>query len=213
MVKNQLGTFSQPEAIFLEQNFLNALPKKHLMAGYAEMLKHGLIADAGHWEALLATDPENIARHPGLIHDSVRIKMEIVDKDPHEQNERAILNFGHTLGHALESWSKSSSGKELTHGHAIALGMIAASRLSVDYCGLDPNDHQFIIRALRSRFKPLPARKSDINRILELARADKKSSAGELRFVLLERPGSAQFGIKVPEEAVLESIHECLLIR
>lgn len=127
-VKNMVGTFSLPQAVFIEAEFLKTLPQRELLSGFAEMIKHGLIVDQEYYHQLKAADYKNITT--AAIHRSVEIKNEVVTADPQEKGLRKILNFGHTIGHAVESYSLSKDKKPLTHGEAIAIGMICEAYLS-----------------------------------------------------------------------------------
>src|SRR5690606_35982925 len=130
-LKNMVGTFSQPQMVVIDPDFLETLPSNEMRSGLAEMYKHGLIADASYWNQLknlegLTTDDLML-----LIYHSVSIKNEIVTQDPYEQNIRKLLNFGHTLGHVIETYSNSDKGlKPLLHGEAVAVGMILEGYLS-----------------------------------------------------------------------------------
>jgi 3-dehydroquinate synthase len=128
-VKNMVGTFSLPQAVFIEHAFLATLPKRELLSGFAEMIKHGLIADAAYYQELQNRDYQKL--NTTLIYKSVQIKHEIVSQDPKEKNLRKILNFGHTIGHAIETVSITKDKKPLTHGESIAIGMICEAYLSV----------------------------------------------------------------------------------
>jgi len=128
-VKNSIGLFRNPVAVLIDSRFLNTLPQRHLRNGFAEMLKHGLIADPNYWDALQsitdfsAINDQHIAR-------SIEIKRAIVERDPLEKAERKKLNFGHTIGHAIESYSLEKDDAPLLHGEAIAMGMIIEAWLS-----------------------------------------------------------------------------------
>ncbi|RZL11258.1 MAG: 3-dehydroquinate synthase [Pedobacter sp.] len=126
--KNMVGTFSIPIAVFIEDVFLKTLPEKEMRSGSAEVLKHGLIADAAYFKELNDTGLHAITA--AQVYRSVEIKNTVVTEDPLEKGLRKILNFGHTIGHALESYSLSNDKTPLTHGDAIAIGMICESYLS-----------------------------------------------------------------------------------
>lgn len=127
-VKNMVGTFSLPQAVFIEAEFLKTVPERELLSGFAEMIKHGLITDQEYYHQLKEADYKNITT--AAIYRSVEIKNEVVTTDPHEKGLRKILNFGHTIGHAVESYSLTKDKKPLTHGEAIAIGMICEAYLS-----------------------------------------------------------------------------------
>src|SRR5690606_23645461 len=110
-----------PQGVFIETDFLNTLSKRELLSGFAEMIKHGLIMDAGYYADLQQMDYTQIL--PTAIHRSVEIKNEVVTADPQEKGLRKILNYGHTIGHAIETYALTNETKPLTHGEAIAIGM------------------------------------------------------------------------------------------
>ncbi|MCZ2102743.1 MAG: 3-dehydroquinate synthase, partial [Chitinophagales bacterium] len=122
--KNMIGLFGNPEAVFIFTDFLKTLPERELKSGYAEMLKHALIADKDAWNRLSKTDVATINDWESTIYESVMIKQSIIQEDPLEAGKRKILNFGHTVGHAIESYWISRE-KPLLHGEAIAIGMVA----------------------------------------------------------------------------------------
>jgi 3-dehydroquinate synthase len=127
-IKNIIGTFTQPKAVFMHGGFLQTLPPRQILSGLAEMLKHGLIVDAGYWNQLKISDLSLPSDE--LVHRSVAIKNEVVIADPHEKGIRKALNFGHTVGHAVETYSLMNDADPLSHGEAIAIGMICEAWLS-----------------------------------------------------------------------------------
>ncbi len=190
--KNMIGAFYQPRRVVCDLATLNTLPDRELSAGLAEVIKYGPIADAeflawieSHLDALLARDPASMAH---AVQRSCEIKASVVAADERESGLRAILNFGHTFGHAIEAGM--GYGKWL-HGEAVGCGMVLASELSVQL-GLMPAAFAQRLRALCRRAR-LPVRAPDLGaeRYLELMRVDKKSEAGALRFVLIESLGRA----------------------
>jgi 3-dehydroquinate synthase len=186
--KNLVGTIRQPEFVICDPAFLETLPEAEVVNGMAEIVKHGLIADAGmfafledHASAALRLEPAVVER---LVAESVVIKAGVVGRDEVEAGERRKLNFGHTVGHALEKTGVFS------HGEAVSIGMAFASRVSVRR-GLLPEEAHRRILALLSRLK-LPVRASvDPLRLVEALRRDKKRRANRIHFVLLEDIGRA----------------------
>lgn len=204
--KNRVGAFAEAKMIGVLPDFLETLPEEELMSGLAEMFKHGLIANAGHFYKLAELDHEHPFVDEDLLHQTILIKHNITEKDPKERGLRKILNFGHTVGHALESHSHES-GQPLTHGYAVALGMLVELELSVQYTGLNKaaaDEAQAVLR----RFYPWPA--MDVNEalLLKFMRGDKKNESDELRFSLLKEIGEAIYDVAVPAEAVLEKLRE-----
>ncbi|XHR97363.1 3-dehydroquinate synthase family protein [Mucilaginibacter sp. UC70_90] len=127
-IKNIIGTFTMPKAVFIAHEFLQSLPPRQILSGLAEMLKHGLIVDAAYWNKLKNSDLKNPSVE--LVHRSVQIKNEITIQDPHEKGIRKALNFGHTIGHAVETYSLLHDEDSLSHGEAVAIGMICESYLA-----------------------------------------------------------------------------------
>jgi len=186
-LKNQVGVFQTAAAVCVLTEFLDTLPERQVTNGLAEMYKHGLIASRGHWESLLELKGLPSGE---LIEQSARIKLEVVRSDPYEQNRRKILNFGHTLGHAIEShFLEKYPSHPYLHGEAIACGMIVEAFLSFKTCGLSPEALQEISVALSARFPQLEIQDSDLESIERYMQHDKKNSHGTIRFVLLEDIG------------------------
>jgi 3-dehydroquinate synthase len=191
--KNMIGAFWQPRAVLIDTDCLTTLPDRELRAGMAEVIKHGAIRDAEFFawleanvSALLAKDPAALAH---AIHRSCAIKAEIVAADEREAGERALLNFGHTFGHAIEA--AQGYGAWL-HGEAVAAGMVCAARLSQRACALDPTDTRRLIDLLTAAGLPTAPPKIPAERWMELMQRDKKVEGGAMRFVVLERLGCAQ---------------------
>lgn len=197
MLKNQIGVINQPEMVLVMVDFLQTLDKRQVSSGFAEMLKHGLITDESYWSELKgvtvikALDP--------FIYKSIQIKNNIVLQDPKEHNLRKILNFGHTLGHAIESYFlQKDENTALLHGEAIAIGMILEAFLSFKLCGLGEHQLVDIKNTLLERYKKVSFKKQDIEAILQLLKFDKKNSHGQINFVLLKYIGGALIDQRVP---------------
>ena len=204
--KNLVGAFHQPRAVIIDTDTLATLPERELRAGLAEVVKYGALGDApffawleGHADALLHRDPAALAH---AIETSCRSKAGIVARDETEQGERALLNFGHTFGHALET---AGGYGTLLHGEAIAIGMLLAARLSARL-GRAPAADAQRLQTLLARFglpTELPTG-SDPQRLLDLMRLDKKNVSGRLRLILWRGVGHAEIASDVAEGAVLE---------
>lgn len=189
--KNMIGCIYQPKKVILDLNVLKSLPEKEYINGFVEIIKHGVIADyrlfchlENNAEALLAKDPALLEQ---VIFESCRIKKEIVEQDEKEKGKRSLLNFGHTVGHALENLTHHA----LSHGEAVALGLIAESYLSLQMGKLDQNSFDRIKKILVQYGLPLriPSQFA-IDDILKAMILDKKSRNGEPRFILIEEIGS-----------------------
>lgn len=188
--KNQAGTFFLPVKIFIYTDFLRTLPEKELKSGYAEMLKHFIIKDADSFnqsELPLQNTHEIFER----IKSAVRIKQEITLADPKEMSLRKILNFGHTIGHALESLALNDLDTDLPHGYAVAEGMLIESKLSTELCGLSEEAFQQIYKKIRAVFPPFHFSSAMIPKISEYMQTDKKNQANQVMGALIKNIGHA----------------------
>lgn len=203
-LKNQVGVINQPQMVLVATEFLKTLDQRQLQSGFAEMLKHGLISDASYWDTLKdITGFENMDK---LIYTSVSIKNEVVQIDPTEQHLRKTLNYGHTLGHAIESYFLESEEHDLLlHGEAIAIGMILEGFLSYKLTGLTKNELEDIKKTFLTRYPKTSFTTKDIDIILTLLKFDKKNSHGNINFVLLKSIGKTAIDIKVTPELLKES--------
>ncbi len=203
-LKNQIGVINQPQMVLVVSKFLNTLEERQLQSGFAEMLKHGLIKEKKYWEELKLLS--NFDAMDEFIYHSVLIKNEVVLQDPTEQNIRKILNFGHTLGHAIESYFlESSSHETLLHGEAIAVGMVMEAFLSKELTGLSEKELEDIKNTFLKRYKKVAFSEEDIQAILGLMKFDKKNSHGNINFVLLESIGNPVIDIKIPNDLYIKA--------
>ncbi|MDP4807357.1 MAG: 3-dehydroquinate synthase, partial [Crocinitomicaceae bacterium] len=176
--KNQLGTFQEPLATFVDTGFLQTLPDTEWRNGFAELLKHALIADKTLWEALTQIKNIPLELRTETIQQGVQIKVDIVAQDPTEQGLRKILNFGHTIGHALESYYLNSD-TPLAHGHAVAIGMLLEAQLSVDQANLSQTEFEAIEKCIKQTYPiQIP---NDAEGLWTLMQQDKKNANGEVR--------------------------------
>ena len=188
--KNQLGTFQEPIATYIDTGFLATLPEVEWRNGFAELLKHALISDQSLWDELSKIQHIQQELLSETILQGVQIKAQIVAQDPSEKGLRKILNFGHTIGHALESYYLNSE-TPLSHGHAVALGILLEAKLSQFELGLPVED--FVeIETLLTKFYPLQL-PTDSNAIWALMQQDKKNVNGEVRICLLPKIGNCLF--------------------
>jgi 3-dehydroquinate synthase len=190
--KNMIGAFYQPQLVLCDLATLASLPPRELSAGLAEVIKYGPIYDLdfmawteAHIDALIAREPAALAH---AVKRSCEIKAEVVGQDEREAGLRAILNFGHTFGHAIES---GLGYGEWLHGEAVGCGMVLAAQLSARLGGIDGAFVERLTALVRRAGLPVVAPALGVERYLELMRVDKKSEAGEIRFVVLDKPGSA----------------------
>ncbi|WKS94472.1 3-dehydroquinate synthase [Riemerella columbina] len=204
-LKNIVGSFALPEQIFVAFDFLKTLPYIELRSGFAEMLKHGLIAEAAHWEDLINIDELSAETIVPYIESSMRIKQNIVNHDFKENNIRKILNFGHTIGHAIESLF-ISSGQPIPHGEAVVLGMIMETHLSALEHLISEETSEHIISEIQKFYPYISIDAFDDDSILQLMKNDKKNNHRNINFSLLNGIGTAIFDHKASEENVKKAI-------
>jgi 3-dehydroquinate synthase len=202
--KNLAGTFNNPQSVHIHLDFLKTLPERELKAGYAEALKHALIADAAHWRDL-TSDGFPPANLPGLIRRSLEIKLAIVEQDPFEKGPRKALNFGHTLGHALEGLMLDR-GVDLLHGEAVAAGMVMEAWLSWKTDRLSEDDYLEIRRYLLLHFGKVALRDHDEVLLATRTHLDKKNFGQRLRFSLLRGIGDCEVDAVVEPDMVTDAI-------
>jgi 3-dehydroquinate synthase len=203
-VKNQIGTFTNPNAVIVYPEFLESLPQVEIRTGLAEMLKHCLIASEKDFYTLLGLMPFTLKKLSALIKKSIRIKHRIVKLDPTEKNLRKSLNFGHTIGHAIESYFIAKNS-ELTHGHAVALGMYMELYLSRKKLALSENEYKTASDFICINY-PFVSLKGCTKRLLQLMHADKKNENGMINFTLLQQIGKAVINQYCTEIEIAEAI-------
>jgi 3-dehydroquinate synthase len=206
-LKNEIGVFRQPMHVFLHLPFLRTLDSENLLSGFAEMLKAGLIADADLWQHLKqfsfdSYPEEELGR---LIWRSAIIKKDIVDADPEEHGLRKSLNFGHTVGHALESESLHS-GRPLAHGYAVAYGMIAEAILSSNKLGLPSESVNDIKETVIRLFGYPPNTIQKIDDLLKWMKFDKKNRNNRINFTLLDEIGRCRIDQEATEDEIQQAI-------
>jgi 3-dehydroquinate synthase len=211
MLKNQIGVFSNPDAVIVCPKFLNTLSKRQVMSGFAEVIKHGLIADANYWEKIKTVNIADFSKIDSLIFQSVMIKNQVVLEDPFEGGLRKILNFGHTIGHAIETHSFEEGNKVLLHGEAIGIGMIAEAYLATKTCGLTENELEDISDFILSVYPKYDLANMQIHRLLELMSHDKKNEKGVINFSLLSAIGVSEINQKCSTELVIEALNYYIL--
>jgi 3-dehydroquinate synthase len=203
-LKNNIGTFTLPKAIFLDTTFLTTLPKIELDSGIAEVYKHSIIGDADLWN-YLKVNPKKLDLDY-IIQSSKNLKLEIVNKDPFEKSIRKKLNFGHTIGHAIESYLLDSNSPTL-HGFAIAKGMIIESFISKKENLLSENYFHEIKTVLSNKFKPYLNFKIDSKSIIKLMLSDKKNTQNTINFSLPIKIGE----VTINHELELKEVESYLL--
>lgn len=203
-VKNIVGTFTQPKAVFISPRFLETLDKRQLISGFAEVVKHGLIADKAYYKDLKIADPTNL--DPAIIYHSVEIKNQVVTTDPYEKGLRKTLNFGHTIGHAIETYSLKSDKNPLLHGEAIAIGMICEGYLSQKHNSLSEAELQDLITFIRSVFPDYSFSQAIYAEVIDYMKNDKKNVEGQIGFALLAEIGKCDYNFYLSENQIADSL-------
>ncbi|WP_185869165.1 3-dehydroquinate synthase [Blattabacterium cuenoti] len=213
-IKNEIGSFYIPEFLIIDPNFLKTLSNQEIISGMSEVFKHGLIADKDFWINLnniknIIDITDNQWDH--LICRSILIKQKIVDQDPKEKGLRKILNFGHTIGHALESYFMNTD-KVILHGIAVVIGMICESWISYKINGLSISDYENIKFTLSKFYsiqnKILNLSDSEIEKILVIMEYDKKNEKNKIQFSLLKEIGKCSYNCQVPHSLIRECFFE-----
>ncbi len=207
-LKNQIGVISNPDLVLIDTIYLNTLPQNQMRSGLAEMLKHGLISNEIYWNKFKDLSKLTLDDLDVLIYESVLIKKNVVENDPLEDNLRKTLNFGHTLGHAIESYFLSSPNKTtLLHGEAIIVGMILACYISTELTGF-PKQTTIDIKSLFiNYYGKVEIKEDEYPAIIELLKYDKKNNHGNINFVLLESIGTPKIDCLVDDEIIVNAFH------
>ena len=212
-LKNMVGTFYQPSLVLVDTASLKSLPKKEILCGLIEVIKHGIIKD-GNFFNWLEKNIDSLVKlkTPELdyaIKRSIEIKADVVSVDEKESGLRAILNFGHTFGHAIET---IGNNKDYSHGEAVALGMIVASKLSQIILGFSEEEDERILSLLKKTGISTTLKKKVLpKKLLKLTESDKKKKQGRISFILIERIGKAKI-TKVENKKTLEKVIERSLV-
>ncbi len=206
--KNMVGAFKMPVLVYMNINTLDSLPGRQFFSGFAEVMKHGLIKNEGFYTWLIDNMYEICGKDKTVLEDmiyqSCTIKKLVVEKDPYEQGERALLNFGHTIGHAIEK----AKGFELLHGECVALGCVAAAFISYKKELITAEEYYEVRDMFVPFYLPITVDGIDPQQVLSYTRSDKKREAGSIKFVLLKRIGKAFIDRTVTDEEILEAIQE-----
>jgi len=205
--KNQVGTFDEPKAVFVSPVFLKTLPQEEMRSGFAEVIKHALLSGPGKWDEVRDIKNFESARWFEVIRESIWTKNKIVNSDYRDRHLRKALNFGHTIGHALESYAQKNYPVPLKHGEAIAIGMIGETFLSGQVCGLPEADVNSICQFIRKHFS-LPI-DFESKAILDLMKGDKKNSSDKIQFALLRSIGEPVVNQNTSEEMILRALEFC----
>ncbi len=204
VLKNQIGLFSNPEMIVLDPEYLQTLTTREIRSGTAEIIKYGMTHDIRLFNEIKDNTELNII---DLIHRSIEIKNEVVLEDPKEQNVRKALNWGHTIGHGIESYFLDNPEKDnLTHGEAIAIGMVCEAYISAELLGFPSDKLKEVKKAILAIYGKVEILEEDFSSIMELMKHDKKNVGGEINFILLKEYENFKIDCKVPNELIKESL-------
>lgn len=207
-LKNEIGSFYPPLCVFIDCKFLHTLDRDNLLSGYAEMIKHGLISSVENYTSVILFDLDQKMDYTflnQLVASSVAVKEQIVAEDPNEHGIRKALNFGHTIGHAVESLSFKRN-TPLLHGHAVAIGMISELYLSHKICGFPMNNLSQVVCYIKEYYPAFAFDCKDYDTLYELMTHDKKNEGGIINFTLLSKVGEVQINKAVSRELILESL-------
>ena len=202
--KNQLGVFSHPKKIYIDTIFLGTLPEEELLNGFAEMLKHALINDKSQWEKLKKIPSIDQLIDEKIIIDSIKVKFDLVEKDPLEKNVRKKLNFGHTIGHAIEGYFIDTT--PISHGHAVAIGMLAESFISMKQQRLKSEVFYDIELFLTTKFPMIQLDEDAIKEIIQIAKNDKKNESGRIFCALLNEIGECSIDNEIQENEIADAL-------
>lgn len=200
--KNQIGVFSNPVALYIDPSFLETLPDEEYMSGYAEMIKHGIITDKQLFFDVISCMNGKFEFNEALLIRCIEIKNRIVLEDPIENGIRKILNFGHTIGHAIEGYYMDSG---ITHGHAIAIGMVMESYISMKLNNLSEEDYLIVEEAILGFYGLPKFSDEDIQEMIEILYNDKKNKEGEIKCCLISKIGECSYDHSVDTKIFLET--------
>lgn len=203
--KNHIGLFSEPNIVFIDPAFFNTLDKAEVVSGFAEMIKHTIIRDGDGFEKLMQENIDSLDWSV-WIPNSVEIKKMVVEEDPTEKGLRKILNFGHTIGHAIESYFLHTT-RALRHGEAIALGMLCESYLSIKKLGFTKEEFAQVKDILTRHFPTPEISTESIKPIAELAVHDKKNKDGIINAVLISAIGTPEIDVPISKSDIIESLN------
>jgi 3-dehydroquinate synthase len=205
MVKNQVGVFASPAAIYIYPLFTETLDQRQVLNGSAEIIKHALIQDRKLWNKMTAE--KSVPASEEYILRSAELKSSVVTEDFHETGRRRILNFGHTFGHAFESYSLKHDHRPILHGEAVAMGMVCEAWLSVHVNGMKSDEFDEIRKYIFHFFPKYNLAPSSIQELLGLIRMDKKNSADSINISLLNAIGSCSYNCSCSEEDIVTALN------
>ncbi len=208
--KNMVGAFHQPSAVYINTSTLETLTDAQYFSGFGEIIKHGLIKDMKYFEYICANTDKLKKRDTSVLEEiiagSCEIKRAVVENDPEEKGERALLNFGHTLGHAIEKLMDFS----MLHGECVAAGMVAASYISMERGMISSSAYNSICKIIEELNLPLAVKGISAEEILKVSKSDKKMDAKKIKFILLDGMGNAVIRDDVTDSEMLGALKQVL---
>lgn len=208
--KNQVGSFAEPIVVAVHLGFMDTLDDVQLKSGFGEIIKYALIRDVKHWNEIIAADLFIYKHTYESISRCIEIKKEYIFKDPKEKNIRKILNFGHTIGHSLETFYFEKKKNRLSHGEAVAIGIIIESIISREILNLSQQELDSIIDFIIRNYSKPSFSKNDIDTLLMIMVKDKKNINSLINFTLLKKIGNARIDNYVPKEVIRSALIEYL---
>ena len=204
-VKNSIGVFSNPKAVFISPEFVKTLSHREKLSGFAEIIKHALIADVKQWEVIKKIETIEGIDWSDYIVPSLKIKQHIVEIDPFEKRERKALNFGHTIGHAVESFALETPAP-LTHGEAIAIGMVSELYLSHKILSLNEKTVESITQFILKLYGKHTLKTKDFDKYIALMQQDKKNEKQKINFSLIPSIGNVTVNVTTTDALIKESL-------
>ena len=207
-LKNEIGVINSSKRVVINADFFRTLDAENLRSGYAEMIKHGLISNTEIWKHILSFDLDNVDynRLSELLLESISVKEKVVEIDPTEKGLRKVLNFGHTVGHAFESYAMEM-GKPVLHGYAVAWGMISELYLSYKLLGFPKETLSTAVRMIKENYGALPIKCDVYDHLYDLMTHDKKNEGdGRILFSLLKNIGEIEINVAVSKKDILDSL-------
>lgn len=196
-LKNQIGVFANPLAVYIDVAFLDSLSKREWFNGFAEMIKHSILESSDSWSKLRSLSITDKSDFENLLFHSVSYKHRIVGEDFTESGYRKILNFGHTAGHAIESFFLEGDRPSIKHGEAVVAGMIIELFISEEKTGISITETESIVNYLMEFYSKIPIEKTDFVRLIQIMKTDKKNRGNEINFTLLKSIGQPVYNQQV----------------
>jgi 3-dehydroquinate synthase len=204
-IKNQAGVFANPEAVFINPGFLGTLPADHIRSGFAEIIKSAILSGNSFWDHVRNTSPYLDGALNDMIINSVEFKISVVASDPYENSFRKVLNFGHTIGHAIEALYNRNGMPGLFHGDAVAAGMVCEAFISNEVAGLSKMEFNDIVAVITKHFQIKTVDDQNVEELLLMMGHDKKRIGNDFSFSLINAIGNPVFDVKVDKQVIFNS--------